>query len=206
MNIGLLNKDVKGDFGVWFKYDPKHLGTISFDIGKDFDILALSDAVTALFDRGNYIESSYFSISTRRELVNGLYGRLSYAYDNRSSIENYKSASFLDTIFKGQANVAVGFDGYQTSRLTLGLSFTPFQKYMMEPKRKVVLGSKWPTFSLRYEKGIKGIFKSVVDYDFLEFSTVQSFKVRTLGTSSYRFTAGKFLNIKALLIEFDDFG
>ncbi|MFQ3336586.1 MAG: hypothetical protein ACI8RY_000372 [Urechidicola sp.] len=198
MNIGLLNKDVKGDFGVWFKYDPKHLGTISFDIGKDFDILALSDAVTALFDRGNYIESSYFSISTRRELVNGLYGRLSYAYDNRSSIENYKSASFLDTIFKGQANVAVGFDGYQTSRLTLGLSFTPFQKYMMEPKRKVVLGSKWPTFSLRYEKGIKGIFKSVVDYDFLEFSTVQSFKVRTLGTSSYRFTAGKFLNTKAL--------
>lgn len=198
LSMGLLNKDVKGSFNTWFKYDPKHLGSVSFRAGKDFDILALSDAVTSLFDRGNYIETSYFSVSTRRELVNGLYGSLSYAYDNRTSIEDYKFASFLDTIFRGQANVAVGFDGYQTSRIILGLSYTPFQKYMMEPKRKVVLGSKWPTFALSYQKGVKGLFNSVVDYDFLELGITHSFKVRTLGTSSYRFNAGKFLNTKNL--------
>ena len=198
VNMGLLNKDIKGNFGVFFRYDPMHLGSVSVNVGRDFSILGFSDAVTALFDRGNYIESSYINITTRRELINGLYGRFSYYFDKRSALEGYKFASFLDTIFPGKANVAVGFDGYQTSRINIGLSFTPFQKYMLEPKRKVVLGSKWPTFSLEYEKGVNKLFNSVVDFDLLEFSILHTFKVRTLGTSSYRLSGGKFLNTKEL--------
>jgi len=195
---GLLNKDLKGSFRISHKYDPMHLGRVTINGGKRFDILVVNDAIANIFERSNWIETSYLFISTQRELVNGLYSSLYFSADNRSSIENYKTSSFLDTIFPGQANIALGFDGYQSSRTGISLWYTPFQKYMMEPKRKVVLGSKWPTFTLYYEKGIKDLFGSDINYDFMSFSVKHTFKVRTLGTSTYKLTGGQFLNKKEL--------
>jgi hypothetical protein len=78
------------------------------------------------------------------------------------------------------------------------LSYIPFQKYMREPHRKVVLGSKWPEFYVYYEKGIPKLLGSEINHDYIRFGIRQSFKISTFGTSSYHTTTGKFLNSKDL--------
>ncbi|MEN8927292.1 MAG: DUF5686 and carboxypeptidase regulatory-like domain-containing protein [Flavobacteriales bacterium] len=195
---GLLNKDLKGRLRISHMYDPMNLGRVSVTAGKQFDILVLNDALTSVFERSSWIEKDYFTFSSQRELINGLYASVYFDYENRSSIADYKFSSVLDTIFEGEANIALDFDRYQSSRIGLSLWFTPFQKYMLEPKRKVVLGSKWPTFTLYYEKGFDGFLGSDIDYDYLSLSVKHTFKVRTLGTSTYRMTGGQFLNTKKL--------
>jgi len=193
LSIGLLNNDWKGNFRIGTKYDPIHLGRVDLYVGKRFDLLVFDDALFNKFQRNNWIETGYLVARTSRELFNGFYSSLWYSYDDRSSIDSYNFTPIFDSIFPGQVNAAASFDGYKSSRLGISFSFTPFQKYMMEPKRKVVLGSVWPEFSVSYEKGVKGLFGSAIDYDYLSFSILHSFNVRTLGTSSYRFEAGKFL-------------
>lgn len=194
ISMGLANKDVKGNFRVGVKYDPMHLGRIDMFVGKRFDLLVFDDALFNKFQRNNWIETGYLVARTSRELFNGFYSSLYYSYDDRTSIAGYTFTPIFDSLFPGQPNIAANFAGYKSSRIGIGFSFTPYQKFMMEPKRKVVLGSKWPEFSVGYEKGMPGLFGSVINYDYVNFSILHTFKVRTLGTSSYRFEAGKFLN------------
>lgn len=74
---------------------------------------------------------------------------------------------------------------------------------MREPNRKIILGSKYPTFSVYYKKGWNGIFSSDIDFDFVDFSISHSVVVGTLGNSRYTARAGKFLNTNKL--EFIDY-
>lgn len=198
IDAGVLNTDWKGNFRLGTKYDPMHLGRIDLYVGKRFDLLVFDDALFNKFQRNNWIETGYMVARTSREVFNGFYTTLYYSYDNRSSIRGYNFTSVFDSIFPGQPNVAADFAGYKSSRLGVYFSYTPFQKYMLEPKRKVVLGSKWPTFSVGYEKGVPGLFGSSINYDYVNLEVLHSFKLRTLGTSSYRIEVGKFLNKKEL--------
>jgi hypothetical protein len=88
------------------------------------------------------------------------------------------------------------FDPYQASLVSFELSLVPQQKYMREPYRKVVLGSAWPTFSAYYKKGVKNLFGSDIDYDYLSFDVRQNFKLGLLGNSSYRIATGTFLTTR----------
>jgi hypothetical protein len=82
--------------------------------------------------------------------------------------------------------------------MDITVSYTPKQKYMREPYRKVVLGSKWPTFYAYYQRGIPRLFGSDVDHEYGILGMYQSFQLGTIGTSAYHFKAGKFLSSKNL--------
>lgn len=69
---------------------------------------------------------------------------------------------------------------------------------MSEPNRKIVLGSKWPTFTLRYKKGWKNVIGSITDYDYLGVAIRQNIIFGPLGNSKYNIKTGKFLNTKEL--------
>jgi hypothetical protein len=69
---------------------------------------------------------------------------------------------------------------------------------MREPYRKVVLGSKWPTFYAYYQRGIPRLFGSDVDHEYGIVGMYQSFQLGTIGTSAYHLKAGKFLSSKNL--------
>jgi hypothetical protein len=95
-------------------------------------------------------------------------------------------------------NQAVAFPSYNAVYGKLRLEYTPGQRYIREPKEKVILGSAWPTFYAQYRKGIPGVLKSVIDFDYLEFGIQQSVKLGVMGTSSYSVKTGSFLNQKDL--------
>jgi hypothetical protein len=173
-----------------------HQGYLNLWTGKLFNTIVENDALTNLFSRANWIEEERVNISTSRELFNGFYAYLSYQFVNRFPIDGYRFNPEGDDWFGG--NEPLSFENYQSSIAALTIIYTPFQKYMTEPKRKVVLGSKWPTFRATYERGVPNFMGSDIDFTYLQGSIYQTIKVGTIGTTNYKAITGKFINTKDL--------
>jgi len=194
-SVGVLNGDIKGVTAWDFRYDPFHFGTLDAHFSHSFDVIRDYDAITQIYKRDNFIETTELKIGNIYELINGVYFRSNFRMTERRSLDGYK---FLNTDDILPNNDPTKFETYQAFIGEFTLSYTPFQKYMREPNRKVLLGSKWPTFYVYYEKGMPDIFGSDVNHDYLLGGINQTFKIGTIGTSSYHIKSGKFLNTKSL--------
>ena len=73
----------------------------------------------------------------------------------------------------------------------------------MEPYRKIIVGSKWPTFYAHYKKRFRVFFNSELNFDFLELGLNHEFVPGTFGISRWTVSAGKYL--QADNIRFTDF-
>jgi len=195
VSIGFLNWDVKGSTNWEFVYDPFHFGSVRASFGHGFDVIRGYDAITQIYKRDNFIEATSMSVGHSYELLNGLYLDVDYQFTERRSLIGYK---FLNTDEILPNNDPTIFESYQAGILSATISYTPQQKYMKEPNRKVLLGSKWPTFYVYYEKGIKTLFGSDVDHDYLLGGIMQTFKIGTIGTSKYHIKSGAFISSRAL--------
>jgi hypothetical protein len=196
ISYGILNNDIKGDSWWKYKFDPFHFGYIRASINHDFDVIRSFDAVTQVYKRENFIEATKMSFSFEYELINGLYFGTEAEFAERRSLKGYTFSTILDNVIPN--NAPTDFSSYQAFILDANLSYTPQQKYMREPYRKVLLGSAWPTFTINYERGIPKLFGSDVDHEYLNLSIKQTLKIGTLGTTSYRVVGGKFLSSRSL--------
>jgi hypothetical protein len=192
LNIGLKNSDWQGSANFWMRYNPYRLGEFAVRTGRSFYSINSFDAYLNQLRISNYILHEHATFFHRIELVNGLYADAEVAFHNRSSVGDYDRTSVLNKVIK--ENDPLFFDNYQALISQVRLSYTPAQRYMTEPNRKVVLGSRYPTFSVGYKKGWDKIFTSDIDFDYLDFSIEQNLQIGTLGNSKYSLTAGKFLN------------
>jgi len=198
-NVGIKNQDLQGSAWAWFYYNPHRQASVSFSGGRSFYSINSYDAYLNQLKTSNYILHDYFAADHRIELVNGLYFYAQGSLANRQSIENYDAETLIDSLFNDN-EPALKFENYQAFLTTFSLSYTPRQKYMTEPNRKLVLGSKFPTFKFRYRKGWKGILGSDVDFDFVTFSISQDVILGFFGNSKYNIKMGKYLNTKNLEI------
>ncbi len=196
LNWSIQNWDPKGYLSAVFRYDPLHSGVVSFYGGRQFDLVVMNDALTNLFVRNNWIENDFLIFGHSREYLNGFFINSSLSLSERRSIEKYNFSPITDSLFGG--NQVEPFSTYQAANLDVVFSYTPFQKFLREPYRKVILGSKWPTFSLGFTKGLNGVFGSDVNFDLIEAQVKQTFQLVTFGTSSYKLTGGQFVNTEDL--------
>ncbi|MEM6699698.1 MAG: DUF5686 family protein, partial [Bacteroidota bacterium] len=196
LSIGLRNQDVQGSLYAWYFYNPHRLSSISIDIERSFQSINPYDAYLNQLRVSNYILREGVHIRHRTELLNGLYLRTSLSFVDRSSVGNLDGTSFLNEFV--EAAEAVEFEPYQAAISSLSLSYTPAQRFMTEPNRKVILGSKFPTFTLHHRRGWNGTFGSDIDFDQLELTINQDLQLGTFGNSIYRIRTGKFLNTKDL--------
>jgi hypothetical protein len=196
ISYGLLNNDIKGDTWWKYKFDPFHQGKIRMSLNHDFDVIRGYDAITQIYKRENFIEATSMNTSVEYELFNGFYIDLGGEFTERRSLEGYDFLEFADDVLPN--NEPSDFETYQALIADFSVSYTPKQKYMREPYRKIVLGSAWPTFNLYYERGIPNVFGSDIDHEYIQMSIDQTFKIGTIGTSSYRLSGGLFLNANNL--------
>ena len=196
ISIGLLNNDIKGDTWWKYKFDPFHQGKIRMSLNHDFDVIRGYDAITQIYKRENFIEATSMNSSVEYELFNGFYIDIGGEYTERRSLEGYEFLDFVDDVLPN--NEPSEFETYQGLIADFTISYTPRQKYMREPYRKIVLGSAWPTFNLYYERGIPNLFGSDIDHEYIQMSVNQTFKIGAIGTSSYRLSGGLFLSAKNL--------
>ncbi len=196
VTFGFINKDVKCRTYWHYLHDPFHFGTISANFFHDFDAIRSYDAITQIYKRSNFIEVTKLELSYDRELFNGFYIKPEVNFSERRNIDKY---TFVKLLQKELANnEPTVFDTYQAFIGALTISYIPGQRYMREPNRKVLLGSKWPTFYAYYEKGIPAFLGSDVSHDYGLVGMMQTFKIGTLGTSNYHIKAGEFFSSKSL--------
>ena len=196
MSMGILNADLKGRTWWRYRYDPFHFGTAYFQFSHDFDVIRTFDAISQLYKRDNFIETTAGTIGHDYELFNGFYLDANTEFSERRSIEGYRFLDFLDESIPN--NDPEAFQSYRAVVAEATIKYTPKQQYMREPYRKVVLGSKFPTFYATYERGIPQLFGSIVDHEFARVGIMQTFQIGTLGTSSYHASGSKFLSAKNL--------
>lgn len=196
VSYGFLNQDIKGSTRWDFRYNPFHFGTATAAFSHNFDVIRGYDAISQIYKRNNFIETTELQLGNEYEISNGMFLETNISFAERRSLEGYKFIGVIDSVLPN--NDPTEFESYQALIMDVTLKYTPGQKYMREPNRKVILGSKWPTFYVWYQKGIPDLFGSDVDHDYIRFGVRHTFKIGLIGTSSYHATTGWFLNTKRL--------
>lgn len=200
VSYGIRNHDVNGSINFSRMYNPFNRGFYSFSIGRDFQAIFAGDAWINTIKRNNMYLNTAIGVGHGLELLNGLFFYSNFDIAFRRSVSDYKTNPLVDSLFGNilKDNQAIAFDSYNAVYGKVRLQYTPFQKYIREPKEKIILGSAWPTFYTTWRKGIPGLFKSKVDFDYLEFGIEQSIHLGLLGISSYNIKTGNFPNQKDL--------
>jgi len=197
ISYGIRNQDVNGNINITHKYNPFNHSFISLSAQRDFQYIFQGDAWINMLKRNNFYLNEGFGVNHGIELVNGLLFFVSADYAFRRSVVGYETNPKLDTIF-GEENEPVPFEAYNAFYGKVRLQYTPFQRFLREPREKIILGSKWPTFYASWRKGIPGVAKSVVDFDYLEFGIEQELKLGVTGVSKYNIRTGDFFNTRDL--------
>ena len=197
VSYGIRNSDINGNIGITHRYNPFNNSFINFSAQRDFQYIFQGDAWINMIKRDNFYLNQGFGIKHGIELFNGFMFFISGDYAFRRSVAGYETNPKLDTVL-GVVNEPVDFESYNALYGQVRLQYTPFQRFIREPREKIILGSKWPTFYATWRKGIPGVFESVVDFDYLEFGIEQELKLGTMGVSKYNIRTGSFLNTKDL--------
>lgn len=196
LSYGLNNKDLRGTVFVSTLFDPFHRGFFSASVGRDFGFINPNAAFLDLARRNNFYQNSHINANIRRELINGLTLRAEAEFSERKDISQFRFDQFADSLFENNSPLVFGTNRAMFADITL--SYTPFQKYIREPRQKVILGSRWPTFSVNYRQALAGVFKTDIDYSYLEFRINQEFPWGLLGRSELRAVSGSFLQHRRL--------
>ncbi len=203
ISYGFKNSDFKGEIKVRKLYNTFTRAAYELNASRDFASLYKVGSWQDQLNRSGIYERDDIGAQNEVELLNGLYvtNRLDMSF--RRSADRYKintdSISYLNGLLKLlPSDTPRAFPAYQAFFTTITLSYTPQQKYIREPREKIILGSKWPTFSATWRKGITDIFGSSVDYDYVELGINHKINVGLFGVSQYSFVYGNFLNKKDL--------
>ncbi|MCY7409580.1 MAG: DUF5686 and carboxypeptidase regulatory-like domain-containing protein [Chitinophagales bacterium] len=149
-------------------------------------------------------EKRFVAFQHRREWFNGFQLATVISYSDRSPLENSTDYSFdwvgdnsftpnnyfnnpnADTLMRTQAIV-----------LNLKANIAIGQTYVSRPGRRIITGSKFPTFSIQYSKGIH-VLGSDVNFDLLEAGITHDFDFGLVGSANLNFNAGTFLSNKEI--------
>ncbi|MFK7924628.1 MAG: DUF5686 and carboxypeptidase regulatory-like domain-containing protein [Bacteroidia bacterium] len=199
LNLGIQNRDIRGNTRVTFLYNPRKIARAYVRIGNDYTIVTGNQTISNIICPGNFIQHQYIVVGNRFEIINGLYLDTRVNFAKRDNLEDVELQDYWTELCTNQ-DLRPSFDPYNEFRIRIRFEYTPFQKYQMEPYRKVILGSDWPTFSGEYRKAIPGVFNSAIDYDFVELGVKHEFMLGSLGTSRWKVTAGSFINADSIQI------
>ena len=200
ISYGIRNRDINGSLSVRHLYNPFNRGMVTFSAGREFQLIYQGDAWINQIKRSNVYLNNAFGIAHELELVNGLFLYTDIDLAFRRSVSDYKTNSRVDSLFGDvlDDNRAVAFESYNAVYGKVRLAYTPRQRYIREPKEKIILGSVWPTFYVSLRKGIPGPLGSKVNFDYLEYGIEQELKLGLVGISTYSLRSGSFLNKKDL--------
>ena len=202
LDYGLVNKDFKGSTNISIITNDKKYKQFSLGIGDQYKAINRYPSIVTAFSRSNYVRSQNIESGYRSELLNGLYGEVKFQYTNQTPIDNLdlNSDLFTESIDSILELSPIKFDSYRKSETRIQLTWLPFQKFYYKKNKKIVIGTKYPTVNFIYKKGIPNLFKSEVNFDYLELGINDEFTVPHLGKSKWNIQTGAFVNKKNLRI------
>jgi len=177
---------------------------------KESDIDGLGNSIATLLYGTNAMKiyENYFGkTGYTKEWESGAKFLIEGEYEDRLPVNNTsnyildKSWSYRLTPNYPVEILSSQFQRHQAVVLHASFSFQPGQQYIQFPKRKVSLGSNYPTFTIDYSKGLKNIFGSDVDYDKWSLNVADDANLKLAGVLKYSFTVGGFLNNRSVFAQ-----
>jgi hypothetical protein len=200
LSYGFRNKDVNGTISLNRMYNPFNRGFYMIDISRSFDLIYSGDALINQLNKSSYFLNNYLALGHGLEVLNGLHVYTEVDFALRRDVNGYKTNENLGEIIPiiDPDDEPVKFDPFNAFYTKLLVKYTPAQRYIREPREKIILGSKWPTFYAMYRKGIPGPINSVADFDYLEFGMEQKIPLGLAGVLRYHMKSGSFLTQRDL--------
>ncbi len=200
LSYGIRNHDVNGSIRFTKLYNPFKRSFYRITIERQFQYIFQGDAWINLLKRNNVYLNNGLGLGHNFEIINGLFLFTDLNIAFRRSVSGYKTNSQVDSLFGDllEDNQAVYFKPYNALYGQVRLQYTPQQRYIREPKEKIILGSKWPTFYLLWRKGIPGVIGSEVNFNYLETGIEQAIKLGLTGISRYTIRTGSYVSRKDL--------
>ncbi len=177
---------------------------------RESPITPLINSISTLFYGDNLMktyENWFGSAGYSRRFESGLRISVNALYEDRRPLNNTTRFTFFkkDSIFITPnypvERFPAQFSPHQALLLSLDLSFKPGQRYIQFPDRKVPIGSRYPTLSLHYTRGVSGLFGSDADFDKWKFSVYDDLNLRLGGLLKYRLVLGGFLNNRRVFMQ-----
>ncbi len=222
IRYGFNNTHLNASANIFFKTKNFHDGKLSREIwtvgggkrvsqfNKDCPITPDINSISTLFSGKNFMKTyeNYFgNIGVTKIFDNGLHIGVTGLYEDRIPLNNTTNFIFnqKDTVRitpnYPDEKISAQFTRYQAFLLGINLTYQPGQKYILYPNGKMPVGSKYPTFSLNYIKGMNHIFGSDVDFDKWNFSIKNDINFKLAGLLKYKFVIGGFLNTNKVFIQ-----
>ena len=201
IDYGIVNKDFKGSTKISIISNNEKYKQLTIGIGDDYIPINRFPSISTAFSRSNYVRKQHIQSAYRTELLNGLYGEMKIEYCLQTPIDNLNLES---DIFNSTDSILelspIEFKPYNKFESRIQLTWLPFQKFYYKKNKKVVLGTEFPTVNLIYRKGMPRIFKSEVNFDYLELGINDKFSIPHLGKSKWNIQMGAFVNKKSLRV------
>lgn len=199
-----------------YNYWPSKQGSVRIDVGNgnriySSDVLdELKEMPDSLFDFNqihlDYFKDLYVTVQYKMELINGLGISVGFSTHKRTAIEASNFVSINPTAVDLPQVPAKYKDTYISFAPRVRLEWTPGMDYYMNGRRKMNYHSAYPTFSVDWERGIKGILNSTGKYERLEFDLQHHVPLGLMRNIYYRFGFGAFTNQEELyFVDFSNF-
>ena len=193
-------------------YAPMSLGRIHFssghisrDVNSENGESRLMNTLTSIDLGQNFIrfyDSRYVKADHYIDIANGLHLHTGGEINKRSPLHNRTSFNFIGKeIPENIPSDPALYPDHTAANITLGLSYTPRYRYRIRDGRKWYVGSKYPTFSVEYKKGVNLFADNRAPlYDRISGSIFQNIKISPFEEIDYLFSGGTFLSSKRLYL------
>ena len=199
-----------------FEYWPQKRGFFRLNVGNGNRIYSskVLDELKAMPDsifnfdliHLDYFKDLYFNFRHTVEVVNGLDIGLGFSAHKRTAVEPSRFVITGDYPMPPPEFMDKFKNTYISFAPRIRVEWTPGLYYYMNGKRKINLYSIYPTFSVDYERGIKGVFKSTGEYERIEFDLQHQIRLGLMRNIYYRFGFGAFTNQDELyFVDFANF-
>ncbi|WP_343531860.1 DUF5686 and carboxypeptidase regulatory-like domain-containing protein [Pedobacter sp.] len=213
---GFANERFNANIKAKYLYDPIRNATISLGFGSEVANLnsleqtnLLRNTINALFFGKNvakFYERRFFNVEASREFAPSFELKIGVDYAKRIALSNSNFRSLRSNTnftsnnpFTPNDENILLFPEHKALVVSGTLAYTVAQKYITRPDGRFYMESNFPRIEFNYKRGIRGVFGSSVDYDFISLEVYQKkLHFGMLGKSSILLGAGKFLITKNL--------
>lgn len=216
VRYGFANAHFNANIKSKYLFDASRNGAVSIGFGSEVANLSsqkqtnlLRNTINALVFGKNpakFYERRFFNIEASREFAPSFELKVSADYARRKALVNANLKSFRNepnftsnNPFAPEDENSLLFPTHRALVISGTLAYTVAQKYISRPDGRFYMESNYPRIEVNYKRGLRGVFGSSIDYDFIGVELYQK-KIHfgMFGKSSILLGAGKFLTSKSL--------